>query len=389
MPVRSTGLLSPPGVLLAVLGFASLLAPFMTLAANRIVAGDGFKAWQVAGPEFTAPGILAVATGLLVGLLPKWHWLRLTGAALGLAGMAWLLSHGAPGLLDGAGDYARVSPGAGFWCLLVILALLMADALTHLSPGPLARIGLLLLVLLLLAILLNSGALAQLSILQEYASRKAAFTAATWRHLGLAFGSLMMATAIGVPLGILAYRRERLRKAILPVLSFLQTIPSLAMFGIMIPLLGWFVSVFPGAKAIGIAGVGFAPAFLALVLYSLLPVAGNVVAGLQSTPASAIEAARGMGMSVGQRLLRIELPLGLPVILAGLRIALVQNIGLAVIAGLIGGGGYGSFVFQGLNQTATDLILLGALPTVALALLAAMGMDVIVELTRATPETTS
>ena len=389
MPVRSTGLLSPPGVLLAALGFASLLAPFMTLAANRIVAGEGFKAWQVAGPEFTAPGILALATGLLLGLLPKWHWLRLTGAALGLAGMAWLLSHGSPALLEGAGDYARVSPGAGFWCLLVILALLMADALTHLSPGPLARIGLLLLVLLLLAILLNSGALAQLSILQEYASRKAAFTDAAWRHLGLAFGSLVMATAIGVPLGILAYRRERLRKAILPVLSFLQTIPSLAMFGIMIPLLGWFVSVFPGAKAIGIAGVGFAPAFLALVLYSLLPVAGNVGAGLQSTPASAIEAARGMGMSAGQRLLRIELPLGLPVILAGLRIALVQNIGLAVIAGLIGGGGFGSFVFQGLNQTATDLILLGALPTVALALVAAMGMDVIVELTRATPETTS
>ncbi len=389
MPVRSTAWLSPPGVLLAVLGVASLLAPYMTLAANRIVAGEGFKAWQVAGAEFTAPGMLAVAIGLLLGLLPRWHWLRLTGAALGLAGMAWLLSHGAPALLDGAGDYARVSPGAGFWCLLVILALLMADALTHLSPGPLARIGLLLLVLLLMAILLNSGALAQLSILQEYASRKAAFTDATWRHLGLAFGSLAMATAIGVPLGILAYRRERLRKAILPVLSFLQTIPSLAMFGIMIPLLGWFVSVFPGAKAIGIAGVGFAPAFLALVLYSLLPVAGNVVAGLQSTPASAIEAARGMGMSAGQRLLRIELPLGLPVILAGLRIALVQNIGLAVIAGLIGGGGYGAFVFQGLNQTATDLILLGALPTVALALLAAMGMDVIVELTRATPEETS
>lgn len=90
-------------------------------------------------------------------------------------------------------------------------------------------------------------------------------------------------------------------------------------------------------------------------------------------------------MTLWQRLIRVELPLGLPVILAGLRIALVQNIGLAVIAGLIGGGGFGTFVFQGLNQTATDLILLGALPTVALALTAAILMDVLVELTKPTP----
>jgi osmoprotectant transport system permease protein len=130
--------------------------------------------------------------------------------------------------------------------------------------------------------------------------------------------------------------------------------------------------------------VGFAPAFLALLLYSLLPVVANMVAGLQSAPEKARDAARGMGMTVWQRLIHVELPLGLPVILAGLRIALVQNIGLVVIAGLIGGGGFGSFVFQGLNQTATDLILLGALPTVALALTAAILMDVLVELTKPT-----
>ena len=92
-------------------------------------------------------------------------------------------------------------------------------------------------------------------------------------------------------------------------------------------------------------------------------------------------------MTEGQRLIRVELPIGLPVILAGIRIVLVQNIGLAVIAGLIGGGGYGTFVFQGLNQTATDLILLGALPTVALAFVAAIVMDILVELAQPTAET--
>ncbi len=161
------------------------------------------------------------------------------------------------------------------------------------------------------------------------------------------------------------------------------------MFGLMIPILGWVGDTVPGAQAIGIAGIGFAPAFLALVLYSLLPVVGNTVSGLASAPPTAIEAARGMGMTPGQRLVRVELPLGLPIILTGLRIVLVQNIGLAVIAGLIGGGGFGTFVFQGLNQTATDLILLGALPTVVLALVAAIVMDILVELTRPTPKETS
>ncbi|WP_150120144.1 ABC transporter permease, partial [Sulfitobacter sp. HI0021] len=149
---------------------------------------------------------------------------------------------------------------------------------------------------------------------------------------------------------------------------------------------GWVGANLPGARALGIAGIGFAPAFLALVLYSLLPVVGNTVAGLASAPPAALEAARGMGMTPLQRLFRVELPLGLPIILTGLRIVLVQNIGLAVIAGLIGGGGFGTFVFQGLNQTATDLILLGALPTVVLALTAAIVMDILVELTRKTPK---
>jgi len=385
MPVRAAGpRVSAQGLLLAVLGFAALLAPFMTLAANRIVAGEGINAWQLAGPEVTFLGVIAVVAGLVLGIFAAWPRVRLVGAALGLTGLVWLLSQSAPQLLEAAGSYARVSPGLGFWCLLAVLILLMADALTSLSPGPFARIGLLLAMLCLLAIVLSSGLLSDLSIMQEYASRKAAFGDAALRHLSLAFGSLAAATVIGIPLGILCYHGERLRKIVLPVLSFLQTIPSLAMFGIMIPLLGWVANTYPAAKAMGIAGVGFAPAFLALMLYSLLPVVANMVAGLQSTPEKARDAARGMGMTVWQRLIHVELPLGLPVILAGLRIALVQNIGLVVIAGLIGGGGFGSFVFQGLNQTATDLILLGALPTVALALIAAILMDVLVELTKPT-----
>ncbi|WP_254871337.1 ABC transporter permease [Pseudooceanicola sp. HF7] len=379
----------PPGVFFAVLGMAALLIPFMTIAANRIVAGESVMAWRIASPAETLPGVAAVALGLVLGIPAGRHYLRLSGALLGLAGILWLLMQGGPALLDSADStYARVSPAMGFWCLLLILTLMMADALTQLAPGPLARAGLLAAVLCSLALILWSGALAPLSIFQEYASRRAQFADAMLRHLALAFGSLATAAVIGFPIGILCHRRARLRGSVLPVLSLLQTIPSLAMFGLMIPILGWVGDSLPGAQAIGIAGIGFAPAFLALVLYSLLPVVGNTVAGLASAPAAARDAARGMGMTPTQRLLKIELPLGLPVILTGLRIVLVQNIGLAVIAGLIGGGGLGTFVFQGLNQTATDLILLGALPTVALALTSAIVMDILVELARPIPKDT-
>ncbi len=119
---------------------------------------------------------------------------------------------------------------------------------------------------------------------------------------------------------------------------------------------------------------------MALFLYSLLPVVANTVVGLAGVPRGANDAARGMGMTDRQRLFGVELPLAFPVILTGIRIVLVQNIGLATVAALIGGGGFGVFVFQGVGQTAMDLVLLGAVPTVALAFAAAVILDAVVEM---------
>ena len=164
---------------------------------------------------------------------------------------------------------------------------------------------------------------------------------------------------------------HRLRDGVLNVLNIVQTIPSIALFGILIAPLGWIAANVPGAAAIGIRGIGAAPAFVALFLYSLLPVVANTVVGLAGVPRAANDAARGIGMTDRQRLFRVEFPLAFPVILTGIRIVLVQNIGLATIAALIGGGGFGVFVFQGIGQTAMDLVLLGAVPTVALAFAAA------------------
>jgi osmoprotectant transport system permease protein len=168
---------------------------------------------------------------------------------------------------------------------------------------------------------------------------------------------------------------------VLNVLNIIQTIPSIALFGLLIAPLGWVATHVPGAASLGIRGIGTAPAFVALFLYSLLPVVANTVVGLAGVPRAANDAARGMGMTERQRLFGVEFPLAFPVILTGIRIVLVQNIGLATIAALIGGGGFGVFVFQGVGQTAMDLVLLGAIPTVALAFTAAIILDAVIEMT--------
>jgi osmoprotectant transport system permease protein len=148
----------------------------------------------------------------------------------------------------------------------------------------------------------------------------------------------------------------------------------------LIAPLSWVAAHVPGAAAIGIRGIGTTPAFVALFLYSLLPVVANTVVGLAGVPREANDAARGVGMTERQRLFGVEFPLALPIILTGIRIVLVQNIGLATIAALIGGGGFGVFVFQGIGQTAMDLVLLGAVPTVAMAFAAAVILDAAIEL---------
>jgi osmoprotectant transport system permease protein len=131
-----------------------------------------------------------------------------------------------------------------------------------------------------------------------------------------------------------------------------------------------------------VGGIGAAPAIVALALYALLPIVANTYAGLAGVPETMRDAGRGMGMSRARLLARVELPLAAPVILTGIRIVVVQNIGLAAVAALIGGGGFGTLVFRGMGQAAMDLVLLGTVPIVAMAILASLLFDVGIELTR-------
>lgn len=369
-------------VIAGLIGLALFASPFVTYRANRIVSGEGrllFDALPPAGALITIVVVLGVA---LCAALAHRPLVRLAAASLGLCVIFPAIGFSAGFVTPAGNSFARVSPAIGFWLLALAFALLAADALTRLRLGPWGRLAALSIAVGALALLLLSGAWGDLSLMKEYANRAESFWREARQHLWLAFGSMLAACLVGLPLGLASHRVPALRTAILQGLSIVQTIPSIALFGILIAPLGFLAANVPLAAALGIRGIGAAPAFIALFLYSLLPVVANTMAGLGQVPADVIEAARGMGLSRRQRLVQIELPLALPVILAGIRIVLVQNLGLATIAALIGGGGFGTFVFQGIGQTAIDLVLLGAIPTVALSFAAAIILDAIIDLTR-------
>jgi osmoprotectant transport system permease protein len=216
----------------------------------------------------------------------------------------------------------------------------------------------------------GAGQFDALSIVREYENRRDVFTGEIERHCALVLGALLPALTLGVPLGLAVVRRPKLRGPLFATLNLLQTIPSVALFGLLIVPLSALAEAVPAVAAIGIRGIGFAPAIIALVLYSLLPVVRNTHAGFAGVDRAVIETAQGMGLTRRQIFRRVELPLAMPVLLAGLRIVTVQAIGLAVVAALIGAGGLGTFVFQGLGQDAVDLVLLGAVPAILLALAA-------------------
>jgi len=135
-------------------------------------------------------------------------------------------------------------------------------------------------------------------------------------------------------------------------------------------------------RAIGVSGIGWAPAYVALTLYALLPIARNTLAGFEALEPAVIDAAQGMGMTRSEILRRVELPLALPVVFTGIRIALVQTIGGAVLAGLVGGGGLGSFVFLGLAEASQDLVLLGVIPIVVITVLVDGGLKILEDMYR-------
>lgn len=362
---------NPVVMVLAVMAVAIvLLADFASVQANRIAPGRGLGLFAALGPAWALAllGALLAIAGLALRPSPARYRGMLVLILLLLlqwpASLAWFIHQH----IAVDQPYARAGLASGSWSLL-FLGLLLLVELRQRVPAPWWRLGPLGL-LLVAGLLIQAGELAPLALLREYASRSAAFWQALRGHLGLVGGALGLSLLLGMLLTGLILRLPALQRPVFGVLNFFQTIPSLALFGLLLEPLSYLAAHSSLLQGLGVRGIGWAPALLALVAYSLLPVVRNSWVALQAVAPEVLESARGMGMSRGQVLRQVRLPLALPVILEGLRITSIQAIGLTAVAALIGAEGFGSFIFQGLGQGAMDLVLLGALPTIALALLA-------------------
>jgi len=345
--------------------------PFLRVAPNRLVSGQPVY-FSAMTHDLVWLLLAALCIAVLIALFkPCRRWLGLVwvlSAAL-LPSLLWLAASYATSTSQGAASITRTSFGSAFWLAMVLLAFMTSTALQQQRATPLQRTAVAVAVLLALAALLASGCCDNLSLIKEYRNRADDFVPLVARHVQIILLSLACTVAIGLPVGWLAHTHVKTGRALLPVLNIIQTIPSIALFGLLMAPLSWLAASLPALGRAGISGVGLAPAVIALTLYGLLPVVRSVLAGLQQVSASMRFAATALGLTPYQVLISIALPLALPVLLGGVRTAAVASVGLAAVTALIGAGGLGSILFEGLFSNAQDMVLLGVLPIIALAML--------------------
>jgi osmoprotectant transport system permease protein len=359
--------------LLSCLGLpAALLAGFLTYAPNRLASGIALPLSQAPALESTA-AIGGLCALLLLSFVQQQEFrsaAAIIAAALILWGIMAGAGHLAARLVTSGPPAARVSLGPGFWTLAGVAILATAGAAQRGNYGLLARSFTGAAFCAGFCLMAARGDFDKLALAREFLDNRAALQNALSRHLALVGAASCFALIIGVPLTMAALRKRAAAGVIFASLSLVQTIPSIALFGVLIAPLSKLSEQLPLLRDLGISGTGPAPAIIALTLYSLLPLVRSFHAGLMAVDADVKEAAAAIGFSPRQVLIRVELPLALPALLSGLRMVTIQAIGLASVAALIGAGGLGTFIFQGIGQYALDLVLAGALPIILLALLA-------------------
>lgn len=376
-----------PNVVLVTLSLL-MLAAFWTfdvvsMAPNRIVLGTGYGALDAFGwPGALLATLLLSSIAILAWQPSHRHYRALVAAVLmlmalmpvGLIASSYLL-------IDSESPQARLGMGTAYWVVLFISLLCLVElrlrlGLTRLLPT-LLLCGVGLVWWLCAAFWLDS-----LALVQEFKARDQQFLSAIAQHIKLVGMAVSVSLVLGLALALLMRRYDRLQKGAFAVLNFLQTIPSLALFGLLLAPLAWLAANVPILEQLGVSGIGITPALIALIAYSLLPIVRNTYTALEQVSPDTLEAAKGMGMRAGQRFWQVRLPLALPIMLEGVRITTVQAIGLTAVAALIGAGGLGTFIFQGLGQAAMDMVLLGALPILMLALVVDAGLGALAEALR-------
>jgi osmoprotectant transport system permease protein len=371
-----------PTLFFAVAGIAAAaVLPFVRARPNRIADGVSRLLGEVdpaaAAVLLALWGIAGVAAIVRMAQAARVKLVTLISLAAPLCAIV------AAGLvasrLAGLDPIVRISLSAGFWATTILGYSSFLAASRTMSPGLWRRV-LGFSVPVIVGALLFSGFLDAVSVMREWAVQKTVFLAETASHLVLAGIAVLVGGVLGILIGVLSLRNVTVRRVGFFILNIVQTIPSLALFGLLILPLASLSRRFPLLHEWGISGIGRAPAIFALSFYAMLPIARNTFTALAQIPESLRDAGKGMGMTRGQLLIRVEVPLALPLILAGVRTAAVQAVGNTVVAALIGAGGLGVFIFQGLGQYAADMILLGTLPVIAMAVIIDMLMGGLVRL---------
>ena len=335
----------------------------MTFRANRIVDGHGILAWDTAGTWAIALPALLVICGACAWLPQRSRSLVLLGA--GFASYCVLLAAlgiATQRLMPAVDSPARVSIARGAWLAFAGIAVLWYQGA---RSAPRAwRVAVMAGAAFVTVAAVAWGGLARLGIALEYRTQAYTFWPLLWRHVGLTLSGTAIAALVGVPLGIAAARRRGVRAVAIPAAGLVQTVPSLALFGLlMVPL-----------AMLRLPTIGALPALIALTLYALLPIVRDTYLGVAGVDAAAVDAGRGMGMSRRELLWRVELPLALPLMLEGVRAALVLTVGITAVMAIGGAHTLGTLVFLGWGQQAADLVLLGAVPMVVLSVLADQAM---------------
>jgi len=343
--------------------------PLLGVSANRLAIGEPVLAGTGFGPAILLAAALGAGASLLLGLSRR---RRFAACAAGLAALGLLLllaglGQGAANVLASRPPAARAALALGAWLALggtgAVLALALRRAAT---PVP----GLAALAVLASAIAATgaAGLLDALSLAVEFRTRREGLLGALGEHLALSCGAVALAAILVVALRL--FRGARGAADLLA--SGIQVVPAVALLGALVALFSGLLKAAPGLREAGLSALGTAPALIAVAAYLMLPLQRGLDAAWRAPDRDTLDAARGLGLSPGQIVLRVRLPVGAPALIGGLRVACVQAIGLATLGALVGAGGLGRLVFDGMAQFAPDLILLGAIPIVALSLLAEM-----------------
>lgn len=343
------------------------IAPFGEWKANRVMSGQ-----DIALSSFFDASPLALVGVLLTLLVLIAIWQRLPAMGWLSRGLSWLVTglplaftiliSAAPEILDLAPlATGRMAPKMGYWSLIFAVVVLCQGSRRTTKIKLVLALGLLVGGMAL-------GLTDHFSLYLEFLNERQRLLEAVGRHFALSVTAVALAGPMGIYLGYQAYKNARIRLAVEGAINFFQVVPTLTLLTLLMLPLTLVSNRWPFLETLGIRGVGFAPSVIALTLYALLPVTYNAIAGFRQVSGDVLESAVGMGLSRSQVYFKVHLPLAWPAILSGLRTAMTQTIGNAILAGLIGGGGLGAIIFLGLSQAALDLVLLGAIPIILMAL---------------------